>query len=147
MKIILFSILTFIANLAVAQDFCVTENVKKFQKERRFECKNLLLTNVTFVDNGKTAYPTGKLATLDSLAMYFAASQYIYEIDYETKNKKTNPEEALRLEYGLRNYLISKNSVNQVKVFPEAHDKIDHSVWIPTNSNAAIFFVVIHTGN
>jgi hypothetical protein len=146
MKTIILSTLVFIASFAIAQDFCVTDNFKKFRQETKLECKNLVLANLTFMDNGKTAYPIGQTAMLDSLAQYFAQKQYIFEIDYETKDKKISSEEVRRLEEGLRDYLISKNSVNQVKAFPEAHDKIDHSAYIPQNMNAAFFFIVIYTG-
>ena len=144
MKTIFFSIFLLCINLAVAQDFCVTDNFKKFQKETRLECKNLVIANLSFMDDGKNIYPVGQTAILDSIAQYFAKNEYIYEIDYETKNNKISNEKVLRLENAIRNFLISKNSVNQVKVLPEAHDKSDHSASIPQNMNAAFFFVVIY---
>ena len=144
MKTLLALLLTSFASLAMAQDFCATENLKAFQRETRLSCKNLILTDISFKGDGKNVYAIGQVARLDSLVQYLARNEYIYEIDYETKNKKTSLEEIRKLENDMRDYLISKNSVNQIKVLPEAHQKIDHSAWIPENKINSFFFVVIY---
>jgi len=144
MKIILTSTLFLLVNCAIAQDFCFTDNFKTFQKEEKLECKNFVVANLSFINDGNVIYPIGQTAILDSIAQYFARNEYIYEIDYETKDKKITATEKSKLENSVRDYLISKNSVNQVKVFQEAHDKVDHAAFIPQNMNAAFFFVAFY---
>lgn len=144
MKIILTSTLFFLVNCAIAQEFCFTDHFKTFQKEEKLECKNFVLANLSFINDGHTIYPIGQTAVLDSIAQYFARNEYIYEIDYETNDEKISDAEISHLEKSVRDYLISKNSVNQVKVFQEAHTKVDHTASIPEHMNAAFFFVVIY---
>lgn len=147
MKTITSSALILFVNCLLAQDFCFTDNFKEFQNEDRLECKNLMVANLSFIKDGNNIYHIGQTAILDSIAQYFARNEYIYEIDYETNDKKISDDEISELENSVKNYLISKNSVNQVKVFQEAHDKIDHSTYIPKNVNSAFFFVVFYPAN
>lgn len=128
----------------MAQDFCYTDNVRDFSSEVRPECKNLVIGNLSFINNGQVVYPVGNTKVLDSIAYYLAMDKYIYEIDYEARDGKADAQTKYDLESAVRNYLISKNQVNQIKAFREANPKTDHSAYIPEHMNAAFFFICIY---
>ena len=144
MKFFLITCLVFLSNFSFAQKLCLTENFNEFQKEDRLRCKNLVVANLSFMNDGYNVYPIGQTAILDSIAIHMAQNEYIYEIDYETKDEKITNEQKSTLEIAIRNYLIRKNSANQVKVFQEGHDKIDHTSNLPSNMNSGFFFIAIY---
>lgn len=129
-----------------AQEFCYSKSFLDFALESRVQCKNLVIGKLQFEDNGNVVFPTGDTRILDSIAVYLATNQYIFEIDYEVKGKSADEKVKHQYENAIRNYLISKSAVNQMRAFPEAHTRIDHNSYIPKNMKEAFFFVCIYPG-
>ena len=134
--------MTFV-QLVLAQSICVQDDFEEFKSNIDANCRNLVISNITFIHNGFRYQTFGETPELDSFANYVSRNTAIYEVNFETRDKSWTVEQKAEIEQVICNYVIKKDSISSNRIFPKGYPKQSYEHLLPKNVKSAFFMMML----